>query len=218
MNYGTLDHGASNLSVSVKSSKSLKSMPRTHGRSAYKFDPPPFDYVRDPETNLISSFMDHTAFEAADNIVVLFQQAVNVCESVKTAIAKCTSQIQVPYDAPLTSCIHKINSKRGYNVNVDIVNANPPRIDLPTSTGKVIHRDVIVACQQLNEAIQLSYEFANNEKHTRLDKDMSHVKSYKSETTDIQNAVAELELYKTFIATIKRQAECFISDFIDSSV
>ena len=215
-----IDYGSSNQTpnLSIKSNKSLKSLPRTHGRGAYKFDSPPFDYVRDPELNLISSFTDHTAFEAADNIVVLFQQAVNVCVSVKTAFAKCTSQIQLLENAHLSSIILKIKGKQGYNVKIEIVNANPPRIDLPTSSGRSIHRDVIIACQLLNDAVKLCYEFTNNGQHTRVDRDMLLLKSYHSDSTDIQNAVGELDLYRTFISNVMKQADCFISDFTDSSV
>ena len=202
------------FTASVGSSKSLKSMPRSHGRNAYRFNPPAFAYVRDPETYLISSFVDD-ALTAAENVVDLFQQAVKVCESVKTALHNFTSQLQLPRNAPLDSCLHKIRSKRGYRVDVSISNAQPPRLDLPTSSGKAIHPEVISAHKQLNEAVELSYEFNKNEKHANLDKDMFLLTTYKSETTEFLNAVAELKLYKTFISDVRRQTECFISDFLE---
>lgn len=68
---------------------------------------------------------------------------------------------------------------------------------------------------QLNEALKLAFEFANDEKHRTLGKDKDAVRSFQNETQHFQEVVPELLKYAEFSASAKKQAEFFMSDFVE---
>ena len=183
-----------------------------YGRPAYKFDPPAFIYDHEPEY-LISPFKD-ASFDAAQRVVDLFKLTVEVSEKVKEAIEDCMRHIHLPQDSVLPACLKKIRSKRGYNVDAKVIDANPPKLDLPKSC--VVPPDVASACRRLNEALCWSWEFTNDTKHTSLKDDMFMVKSFKGETALLRKTVAQMNNYKEFISDVRKQADCFIADFLDS--
>ena len=124
------------------------------------------------------------------------------------------TQLGLPNDAPLDACLLMM---RSIVKNVRIIDSDgePPRIDhdLPVVSSAI--PDVVSACRLLNDALQLSYEFKNAVEHESLEQDMFLVTTYKYETDQLHKAVIELKLYKEFISSIKSQATCFLSDFVN---
>lgn len=180
------------------------------GRAEYTFESPPFVY--DPEPEYLISTFPGDSFNAAQNIVDLFNLAKETCERVKKDIDDFVGYLRLPGFAPLSTCLQQIKSK--HNVNVEIVHEQPPKARI---TSHLVPPDVMSACEKLNNALNLSFQFTRNEKHTQLDNDLHLVKSFKDETALLQKAFHELQKYEKYIGNVKKQTDCFISDFLYSS-
>ena len=187
------------------------------GREAYRFNPPSFDYNEEPDY-LISSF-SQDSFQSAQNVVELFTQAREVCVKVKSCLNDCTGQLDVPRNAYLSTCIAKVNEHlRGRAVQVDYVDTQPgfgrpPQLVIPQQGG--ISRIVELACNRLNEALRLTFEFANDDKHGTHRYDKTLVASFQRESYYFAEVVPELLKYAEFSDSVKNQADNFLSDFIE---
>ena len=187
-----------------------------HGREAYKFDPPTFEYKEEPDY-LISSFPPES-FQSAQNVVDLFTQARAVCVEVNNCLNDCMGQLELPNDASLNACITTIKQNlRGLAVEVDFVNIQPehdcpPRLVL---SQEGIKRNLDLACKRLNEALKLAFEFSTDEKHGTLKYDMTLVGNFKKESHYFSEVVPELRRYAEFSASVKNQTDNFLSDFTE---
>jgi hypothetical protein len=187
-----------------------------HGREAYKFDPPTFEYKKEPDY-LISSF-PRESFQSARNVVDLFTQAREVCVEVNNCLNDCMGQLELPNDASLNACITTIKQNlRGFAVEVDFVGIQPehgcpPRLVL---SQQGIKGNVDLACKRLNEALKLAFEFYNDEKHGTLRYDKTLVGNFQKESHYFHEVVPELLRYAEFSASVKNQTDNFLSDFIE---
>ena len=135
-----------------------------------------------------------------------------MCGKVKKNIEGFVGYLRLPGYAALPACLQQIRSK--YNVNVEIVHAQPPKLRI---TSHLVPPDVVSACEKLNSALELSSQFRDDEKHAKLDSDLFLVETFENETATLQKAVHELQKYKKYIVNVKRQTDCFISDFLYAS-
>ena len=187
-----------------------------HGRDAYKFHPPTFEYKEEPD--YLISYFQHESLQSARNVVDLFTQARAVCVEVNNCLNDCMGQLELPNDASLNACTTTIKQNlRGLAVEVDFVNIQPehgcpPRLVL--SQG--IKRNVDLACKRLNEALKLAFEFSTDEKHGTLKYDKTLVGNFQKESHYFHKVVPELLRYAEFSANVKNQTNNFLSDFTES--
>ena len=189
-----------------------------HGRQEYEFLQPSFEYDEELDY-LISNFKDE-AFEPAQRIIELFSEALDTNKKVKSALDDCMTQLGLPHSAPLSACIHKIKQpSRGCEVQVNLVDLmqnlqpNPPQLQLRDPNNA--HQHVVLACNQLNEALALSFRFANDQRHDRLQSDKNLVDEFRYESNYMLHTVKKLDKFVGFCVGLKQQANCFISDFVD---
>ena len=181
-----------------------------HGRAQYGFDRPSFDHDTD---HVVSPFEDDSSFTAAEAVVEHFQHAKDICERLKKALIDCMEHVNLErYDTQLTACMHRM--KVQYHVDIMIItDSQLPYVALPSGQ---VRQDVALACDCLNEAVKLSFELTNEEKHKETQKRMYFVKQFRNKNYRSLEAVQELEKYMEFMNSVKKQAEFFVSDFLDS--
>ena len=183
-----------------------------HGRQEYQFLQPSFEYDEEPDY-LISNFKDE-AFEPAQRIIELFSEALDTNKKVKSALDDCMTQLGLPHSAPLSACIHKIKQLSRGCINLVDLQPNPPQLQLRDPNNA--HQHVVLACNQLNEVLALSFRFANDQRHDRLQSDRNCVNEFRYESDYMLHTVEKLNKFVGFCDGLKQQAKCFISDFVDS--
>ena len=197
--YGCTPTGAvEDMTISSQSLKSVHRFRRAFGPPLFKYDQPEC---------LISDFRDRS-FNAAQNIVDLFTQAVDMCKNVRGAINDCRTHFNLTHDFTREAFLLVLSRRCG--VDVTIEGTYPPKVVLPTSHSG---DDVVLACKRFNEALEWCSQFVNDEKHKSLEEDLYLMKTYRHEADHLQRAVCELENYASFITDVKRQAVYFISEF-----
>lgn len=123
-----------------------------------------------------------------------------------------------PVNTEMSACINTMKGNKDVTIRIIRPIANQGAPQIAAQAEHPVPRRIDSACQSLNFALQLSFEYKNNEqRHRQTHENLEEVRRYRRRGQYMQESILELERMTQFIDNLKTQTGYFIEDFLHTN-
>lgn len=123
-----------------------------------------------------------------------------------------------PFNTELSACISTMKGNKDVAIQIVRPIADQGAPQIAAYADHPVPRRIDSACQSLNFALRLSFEYKNNEeRHRQTHDNLKEVKRYRRKGQYMQESILKLEMMTLFIDNLKTQTGCLIEDFLHTN-